>query len=375
MGIRGKFFAVIAIIGVVLGGATYAILERSHNSLIEQEAVRVAEIVSTQVVSDRAVYTQELVGKLMKDGVGASENSGENKGYIPLPAQFVRNVSKRVAQQAKGLYSYSLVSLWNLNPEQGLNDEFDRWAWKQLEQQEQAFATGPAVATGYAWKPVYRFETKNGKSKLLYMMADPAAAAACVSCHNNYEKQADVMALRNGRGIAPGKTFTLNGLMGALRVEVPIDQVAALAAEGRDRTLGALAAIFVIGFALLLWLIHLAIIKPVEWSVLKVEGFTSKIDAVVLCNKDLVQAADEQATACRGAQNVLDAGDIVATTRSLASLASVANDNAMRAEDSAVYCNDLNESFDDLKTKLQEIVQGGKKASSLFGVGKDGRAE
>ena len=360
MGIRGKFFAAIAVIAVAVGGATFAILERSHADLIEQEAVRVAEIISTQVVSDRAEYTQELVGKLMKDGVGASQNSSENKGYIPLPAQFVRNVAKRVAQQAKGLYLYSLVSLWNLNPEQGLKDEFDRWAWGQLEQQEKAFGAGPAPATGYAWKPVYRLEKRNGSSKLLYMKADPGAAAACVSCHNNYEQRADIAALRKGQGIAPGKTFQLHRLMGALRVEVPIDQVAALAAAGRDRTLGTLAGIFVVGFALLFWLIHRQIIKPVEWSVHQVEGFTPKIDAVVLCNKDLVLAADEQATACRGTQQVLDAGDIAAATKSLLSLATVANDNAMRAEDSAVYCNDLSESFDNLKAKLQEIVKGGR---------------
>ena len=358
MGIRGKFFLVIAATAVGVGVATYTVLNRSHQSLIEKEAVRIAEIVATQVVSDRAEYTQALVGKLVKDGAGAAQDSAGRPGYIPLPAQFVRNVAARVAGKAGGLYSYSLVSLWNLNPAQGLKDDFDRWAWKQLEEQDQTFAQTPAPAAGYPWKAVYRFENVNGEEKLVYMKADPAAAQACVTCHNQYEQRPEWIATRQSAGVAPGKTWRLHQLMGALRVEIPVGQVAALAAAGRNQTLGILAAILLLGFGMLLGLIYRAIIRPVEWSVQEVEGFTTKVDAVVVCSKDLVQAADAQAEACRAAQEVLQAGEVATTTQSLEALARVANGNAMRAEDSAVYCNQLNDSFSGLRARLREMVHG-----------------
>jgi hypothetical protein len=89
-----------------------------------------------------------------------------------------------------------------------------------------------------------------------------------------------------------------------------------------------------------------------------VDGFTTKVDAVVLCSKDLVQSADAQSKACGDAKQVVDRGEKTEIFRSLEALASVANDNAMRAEDSAVYCNELHESFSGLKAKLQEMVHG-----------------
>jgi hypothetical protein len=49
----------------------------------------------------------------------------------------------------------------------------------------------------YSWKPVYRFEAHNGAPVLSYMRADPAAAESCVSCHNQYEQQAEIIAMRN----------------------------------------------------------------------------------------------------------------------------------------------------------------------------------
>jgi len=358
MGIRGKFFLVIAFIGSAVGIATYLLLKWSHESLIEKEAVRIAEIVSTQVVSDRAEYTQALVDKLAKDGFGASSDATGKPGYIPLPAQFVRNVAKRVEQKSGDLYSYSLASLWNLNPQQGLKDEFDHWAWKQLEIQDQAFAQGPAPAAGYPWKPVYRIGNKNGVATLRYMKADPAAASSCVACHNRYEQKPDVIAMRMSQGTAPGKTWQMHRLMGAIRVEIPIDHVAALAAAGRNQTLGALGGTLALGFGLLLWLIYRNIIKPVEWSVQQVDGFSAKVDSVVGCSKDLVLAAEDQIKACKETQQILNAGEVMTTTTSLENLATVANSNAMRAEDSAVYCNELQESFDALRTRLQRMVGG-----------------
>jgi hypothetical protein len=81
MGIRARFTLVIVGIAVAVAAASYITLNRSHAQLIEQEAVRIAEIVAIQVVSDRAEYTQNLVGKLSSDGTGAAVNSQDRAGF------------------------------------------------------------------------------------------------------------------------------------------------------------------------------------------------------------------------------------------------------------------------------------------------------
>ena len=360
MGIRGKFIVVISLIGLIIGLSSFVTLESSYDSLIETEAVRIAEIVSTQVVADRAEYTSHVVGKLVRDGTGASRNSQEASGYIPLPAQFVRNVSKRVAEKAGDLYAYSLLSRWNLNEDQGLKDDFDNWAWSQLEEQNEKFQAAPKPGKeGHPWQGVYRFEEVNGAPVLHYMRADPAAAAACVSCHNGYEKRAEVIAVRERDGVSPGKEWDLHELMGGIRITVPVNEVAAAAAAGRNKMLTGLAAIFLLGFGGLLFLIHHTIIKPVESSVNEVAGFSDRVDSVVGCSKDLVLSAGDQNGACSQTLQALGDSDAEGQRKiseSIQALAGAANKNAMKAEESAVYCNELDQSFQDLKGRLESIL-------------------
>ena len=259
----------VAGIGVFLAASAYWILEGVHADLIGEEAVRIAEIVSTQVVADRAEYTANLVGKLKKEGTGGARDSHRKPGYIPLPAQFVRNVSERVKAKAGGLYSYTLVSGWNLNEEQGLRDDFDRWAWGQLlDQEAELERSGVAPGQeGFTWRAAHRFETIRGKRTLVYMKADPAAAPACVSCHNQYEKRPEVAAMRTREGVAAGKQWRLHQLMGGIRVEIPVDQVGALAAAGRNRVLGGFGIILVVGLGLLLLLVRKQILEPIDRAV------------------------------------------------------------------------------------------------------------
>ena len=263
MGIQTKCVVFIIALGLLLAVTSCWILTSSHDELIEQEAVRIAEIVSTQVLADRAEYTSSLVGKLKKDGTGGARDSDQRAGYIPLPAQFVRNVSERVKQSAGNLYRYSLRSQWNLNEDQGLKDDFDRWGWEQLLAQDREIAkTGKS-----SWEPVYRFESAGGETVLRFMRADPAAAPACVNCHNEFERRPAVIALRNSQGVASGKQWKLDELMGAIRVEVPVGEVAALAEAGRNQMLGALAGLLAGGLGLLFFMLKRGVIEPIGRTV------------------------------------------------------------------------------------------------------------
>ena len=156
--------------------------------------------------------------------------------------------------------------------------------------------------------------------------------------------------------------------MGAIKVEVPVDAVAAAAAAGRNEMLAGLGVVFVLGFGFLFGLIRKTIINPVETSVREVQGFSSKVESVVDCSRELLLGADKQIMSCQKAKTTIcvpvgvggrdteiDNGH-EAISDSLEGLTSIANENAKRAEESAVYCTDLDESFEQLKGRLQSIL-------------------
>jgi hypothetical protein len=353
MGIRGKFILTVGVIFTLVSILTFILIEKSHKELIEKDAVRIADIVSTQVLADRAIYTRELVGKLTKDGTGAHLESAAKSGFIMLPAQFVRMVSQTVAKTSGKLYAYFLKSKWNLNVEQGLADDFDKWAWGQLEEQESSFkkqGTDPKES-GYPWKPIYRFETHDGKANLVYLRADPASAQACVTCHNNLEPTEKVRTMRGlTSATMASKQWALHDLMGAIRVQIPVDEVAMTAAQGRNDLLSTLALVLLGGVIGLFALIYMSIIKPVEASVIAVSSFSKSVDSVVDQNRKLLEASERQVAAFKASKDQSD------ETKNLKGLAM---DNAIAAEESAAQCRQLDGSFSELKERMLKIL--GKK--------------
>jgi diguanylate cyclase (GGDEF)-like protein len=124
------------------------------------------------------------------------------------------------AQSSRSEYGDNVVSEWRFNPTQGLRDEFDRWAWSQLVAQNRAFMRKgpPPSRRGYPWRPVYRVDAVAGRPVLHYVKANP---------------------------LAPHPPFRLNELLGAVRVNVPLD--AAGAATLKNASLSALLGLLVLG--------------------------------------------------------------------------------------------------------------------------------
>jgi len=223
---RRVLITAVAFLSAVVALTGY-LISRGQHSLIEFQAVQLAEIVTRQSASSRSVYAEHVVGKLNRDGAGAaSERYKDERGNVPLPAQFLKLVGERVSVDSRGLYRYRPVSKWNLAPDQGLSDDFQRWAWARLEEQDL-----PAPKEPIAWTPVWRIETVDGVSTLRYMRADPAVSQACVNCHNALESRPQTVALRTRAGMTPGKVFEVNRLMGAIEVQLPLDRVAAMARD------------------------------------------------------------------------------------------------------------------------------------------------
>lgn len=218
-----KYLAVFLALWLVCT-AGYVYYTRQNNAL--DVALARAEAITVQVMAGREVYTSMVVHKLEQDGTGAHQFSDNNKGYVMLPAQLMRNIAQQVSLTSNAGYSYQLISEWNINPDQNLREPFDIWAWQRLREQESEFkvrGTTPGPA-GFPWKPVYRVERQAGGKMLRYMQADPASAVSCVQCHNALEKRPEIVEQRRRGGDDLGKQWALHELMGALSLKVPLGE-------------------------------------------------------------------------------------------------------------------------------------------------------
>lgn len=242
--LRHPVLWVFVLIMTLVGIALYAILVDSQRRIIEHEAIKIAEVVSHQALAARSVYSGNVAEKLRQDGFGAHPEFDKLPGHVPLPAQFLKLVGKESSRGNGGLYRYRPISKWNLEPTQGLNDDFQRWGWEKLEAQDVGAPQGPRH-----WRPAWRVERTEGIPTLRYLRADPAGSAACVVCHNEAEREPRTVARRVAAGVPPGKQWRQHQLLGAIEVNVPMQQVEALAASHQRSTIFLVLAIAAIGFA------------------------------------------------------------------------------------------------------------------------------
>lgn len=216
---RISTLAMLAGVCALACGLGFLVVRDAVHKTVEHQALAIAQIVADQAMVARSVYAGEVAGKLAREGLGPSVDFESQPGHVPIPAQFLKMMGLASATVSDRLYAYKPVSKWNLEASQGLSDDFLRWAWPQLEQQDR-----PAPAEPIAWKPVYRFEQRGGARVLRFLVADPAAQMACARCHNAYEQRASVVALREAAGVAPGREFMQHQLLGALSVTIPLEQ-------------------------------------------------------------------------------------------------------------------------------------------------------
>ena len=141
--LRNRLIISIGVLLILVGVAGYFLVKQSKQDIIEQHALTVAEIVVKHAGAVRSVYSDSIVSKLQADGAGGSDyHSHEKPGTVPLPAQFIKSIAGKASADADGLYEYRAVSKWNLAADQGLNNDFLRSAWKELEKQDQANPSG-----------------------------------------------------------------------------------------------------------------------------------------------------------------------------------------------------------------------------------------
>ena len=256
IGLRPRVVIIALFCLIAIGVVTWRMVYLGQQRVIEHQAIEVAEVVARAAASARSVYTAQIVEKLRRDGFGAHSESENHPGYVPLPAQFLKMFGRKVSEENGGLFRYKPMSKWNIEPTQGLTDDFQRWAWPQLEAQDREAPTAPID-----WKPVWRIEELNGVKTLRYLRADPASADSCIACHNTQETIADIRERRIKQGVAPGKQWRLYQLLGAIEVSIPLDKVEVFAAAQNRVTLAVIIGVVVAGVVILGFLVSLDVMR------------------------------------------------------------------------------------------------------------------
>ena len=157
---------------------------------------RVTEFIHAVIEANRANYTQNVVDKLHRQGVvEAIEHWKEERG-LPLPAQFLLESGRLVAQKDLK-FSFRLASLTPIYVWNGPNSELER--------------RGLEAIIKNAEKPFTGFIQQAGTRYFQAIYADRAVSDSCVTCHNAHAN-------------SPRRDYKLNDVMGGIIVTIPLGE-------------------------------------------------------------------------------------------------------------------------------------------------------
>lgn len=151
--------------------------------------------------SDRTVYTQKIVNRLVKKEkvIKASEHFEDDKALV-LPAQMFRFGSEMAMKRAEKMdevnFSYTLQSLWPIN--------------KQNAPKTEAEKAGLKFVAENKGKNYYTTEKLGGINYFTAVYADTGVAPVCVSCHNKHPD-------------TPKKDFKIGDVMGGVVIRIPVE--------------------------------------------------------------------------------------------------------------------------------------------------------
>ena len=161
-----------------------------------------ADGVHAVMMADRTVYAKQVVTRLKKQSSPVKPDEyweDEKTGHaIPLPAQMFRMGAELVSEDPEAGFTYSLKSLWPLNPQHKPASDFETNALMFLKD-------NPG-------KNFYEEETLGGKKYFTAFYPDRAVAEACWTCHNEHAN----------RG-ADYPEFSEGDVMGAVAVRIPLE--------------------------------------------------------------------------------------------------------------------------------------------------------
>lgn len=234
----GIKIAVPLIVGALIFAFTgFVILNRIQRDAAESQAIKTAESVVSQALATRAVYTSDVVGKLRGDGANVSFASDfqAHTGAAPLPATLINRISDSVNEQ--GLFKFSLVSPWAINPAKLPKDKWETNAMDSL--------------IGEPDGQQHLVDTVGGEPRLRFMGPDLISVQACATCHNNHPD-------------SPKTDFELGDVIGGLLVEVPLESEFAAASTTAMWMSFGLAGGLAVLVGIVLLVLQVSVIRPVQ---------------------------------------------------------------------------------------------------------------
>lgn len=178
----------------LLGFFVLSSLRQGENSSAAIPPETVADYVHSVIEANRTVYETHIVDKLQEKGIVEAAEQWRQEHALPLPAQFLIETGKLVAETGSGL-KYRLASLTPIYVWNAPATDFER---KGLE-----------AVTSHPDKPFRGFYRAGGTRYFQAIYADVAVSQSCVSCHNAHPN-------------ATRRDFKLNEVMGGLVITFPV---------------------------------------------------------------------------------------------------------------------------------------------------------
>jgi signal transduction histidine kinase len=212
----------LAVLIAVIVAGSFWYLRKLQDQLVSTLPVEGTRLQLQTLEEIRALYTSEVVGNVLGQGIEVTHDYHGKKRAIPLPATLMIDLGQRLAQSGASLE----IRLYSDYPfpwrrDGGPRDAFEREALTALRR-------NPT-------EPFYRFQVYKGQRALRYAVAD-RMGPDCVSCHNTHPD-------------SPKRDWKVGDVRGVLEATRFITAFAAAAQEGQRRAFWVIGAIGMLGFA------------------------------------------------------------------------------------------------------------------------------
>lgn len=157
-------------------------------------AEKVADYVHSVIQADRTIYTLEVVERMQMRGIVTASENWRETGRLPLPAQFLIESGRLVAEQPNGI-RFRLISNWAINKKNRPATEFERTGLTEI-----------LANPDFPYKGVV---TEEGIRYFKALYPDKAVSQTCIGCHNAHPD-------------SPKKDFKVRDIMGGLMLSIPL---------------------------------------------------------------------------------------------------------------------------------------------------------
>ena len=159
-------------------------------------AETVADYLHSVIQADRTFYTTDIVERMQMRGIVFAAENWRDTARLPLPAQFLMEAGRLVAEQRSGL-RFRLISNWAINKKNKPTTDFER--------------TGLTEILVNPDRPYTDMTTEGGAPVFQALYPDKAVSQSCVACHNSHPD-------------SPKKDFKPRDVMGGILLTIPLRQ-------------------------------------------------------------------------------------------------------------------------------------------------------